>query len=582
GLFAARGAYAQILAGYWTFDDGSGTKAADASGNVYTASLINGASWAPGRIGGAVSANSASKQYVSFPAIDLSTTHATTVVFWSKRTYSTAGGHALLESTADFTQSSTGLAFFPDDSTCAGIQAAIKGDVGVTANCYGQPSSGVWHHFALVFDKTQSAGDQVVLYVDGVFQNPTRTLSASTNTNDFGNNPIWLFSRGGTGMFDSGQLDDLRLYKVALHAAEIQRIYHSAALISLVVSPASVSIPSGTALRFTATGTYADGSRRDLTSLVSWSSVSATVATIAHDGSTIGMGEGKTTIKAALTGLRASARITVTTAQTSMNMASAQSILSELSGNGVRLDTHGVHDNGSQFSNQAAVSIGTPTAGDLITCEVTFDGHNANALVSLTDNNNGSYEAAVPVHLNTTLIQWFGIYYKQAVLGSPGSVTTVTLKTRNSGPWSAISCQAWKGVATSNPLDLAFVQSRDALATANPTTGPNKTPAGNGELIIAGLGLYTSGAPTAGANYALIDTAPATQWWPEYWIQGTASPTAGNYVRGSDNFTDMMAAFKPTSSFTISTSPTSLTVVQGRSEATTISTAVRGAFNNSI
>lgn len=194
-----------------------------------------------------------------------------TVAFWSKRTYSTAGGHTLLESTTDFTQSTTGFALFPDDSACAGIQAAIKGDLGETANCYGQPTSGVWHHFALVFGKTQSAGVQVALYLDGVLQSPTRSLAASTNTNDFGNNSR-LFSQGGTTMFDSGQLDDLRIYKTALTAADIQQIYRSAALLSLAVSPASVSIPSGTAQRFTATGTYADGSRRDLTNWVTWSS----------------------------------------------------------------------------------------------------------------------------------------------------------------------------------------------------------------------------------------------------------------------------------------------------------------------
>jgi uncharacterized membrane protein len=580
GLFAAHGACAQTLAGYWSLIDGTGNKAGDNLGNTYTPFPVNGTSWGSGHGGEDVSATSASGRYIRIPAIDLSSTHSVTVAFRSKRIYSRTGGHALLQSTIDFTQSTTGFAVFPDDSTCAGIQAAIKGDVGVTANCYGQPSSGEWHHFALVFDKTQSAGDQVALYVDGVFQNPTRSLSASTNSNDFGNNPIWLFLRGGTGMFDSEQIDDLRLYKVALHAAEIQRIYHGAALISLVVSPASVSIPSGTAHRFTATGTYADGSRRDLTSSVSWSSVATTVATIAHDGSTIGMGEGETTIKAALAGLSASARITVTTAQTSMNMALAQSIPSELSGDGVGLDTHGVHDNGSQANNQVAVSIGTPTAGDLITCEVTFDGHNGNALVSLTDNNNGSYAAAVRVHLNITLIQWFGIYYKQAAVGSP---TTVTLKTTNSQPWSAVSCQSWKGMAASNALDAAFVQSQDALAS-NPTTGSSRTPSGNGELIIAGLGLYFAGAPTAGTNYALIDAAPATQWWPEYWIQTNASPTAGNYSQSSEYFTDMMAAFKPalTSSFTITSSPSSLSVVQGHSGTTTIGTTVNGSFDNPI
>jgi uncharacterized membrane protein len=421
-----------------------------------------------------------------------------------------------LESTPDFTQSTTGFAVFPDDSACGGIQAVIKGNVGETANCYDQPSSGVWHHFALIFDKTQSAGNQVALYLDGVLQSPTRSLAASTNTNDFGNNSLWLFSQGGTSGFDSGQLDDLRIYKTALTATEIEQIYDKAVV------------------------------------------------------NKVGAGSSAATPK------------TVTAAQTSRRAGQRQSIpAGELGGGGITLDLHGVHDNGSLASNQAAVSIGTPKAGDLITCEVTFDGHNSNALASLTDNNNGSYVAAVPAHLNTTLIQWFGIYYKQAVAGAP---TTVTLKTTNSQPWSAVSCQAWKGVATSNPLDSAFVQSRDALTTANPTTGANKTPAESGELIVAGLGLYTAPAPAAGTNYSLIDTAPATQWWPEFWVQTSATPTAGNYIRSSDNFTDMMAAFKPasTNSFSIAASPTSLSVVQGHSGTTTISTTISGTFNNPI
>src|SRR5215469_1656290 len=157
GVLAASPALAQSSAGHWTFDDRLGTKATDASGNSRVATLSNGVSWSTGKVGGAVSANSSLRQYVVTPAINLSSTRAMTVAFWSKRTYSTAGGHTLLESTADFTRSTTGFAVFPDDSTCGGIQAAIQGDVGETANCYVQPSSRVWHHFALVFDKTQSA-----------------------------------------------------------------------------------------------------------------------------------------------------------------------------------------------------------------------------------------------------------------------------------------------------------------------------------------------------------------------------------------------------------------------------------------
>jgi hypothetical protein len=44
----------------------------------------------------------------------------------------------------------------------------------------------------------------------------------NNNTNAFGNNPIYLFSRGGVGEFNAGTLDELRIYNHALSASEIQ------------------------------------------------------------------------------------------------------------------------------------------------------------------------------------------------------------------------------------------------------------------------------------------------------------------------------------------------------------------------
>src|SRR5271157_4709506 len=201
-------ARAQTPVGWWKFDDGSGTKAADSSGNGYTSNSLNSVNWVTRKIGDAVSANAADGQYVSIPAIDLSGTQAVTVTLWANRTYSTAGGHALFEATRNYTNSITGFVFFPDDETCAGIQAALRGNLGYVANCYSQPSSGVWHHLAVVFDKSQTGGDEVKSYVDGVLQTVNRSLYASTNTNDFGNNPIYLFSRAGTSKFTSGMIDD--------------------------------------------------------------------------------------------------------------------------------------------------------------------------------------------------------------------------------------------------------------------------------------------------------------------------------------------------------------------------------------
>ena len=223
---------AQTPVGYWKFDEGSGTRAADSSGNAHTALLSNGVSWVRGTKGGAILADAANQDSVAIPAIDLSSTHAVTIAFWAKRTYSMDGKGVLFEATGNYQNSTTGFVFLPDDETCHGIQAAMRGNEGTTANCYSQPSSGVWHHLALVLDKSQTGGNAVAFYVDDVLQTPSWNLSAATNTNNFGQDPVYLFSRGGTSQFSSGAVDDLRVYNRSLTAAQIQRIYSGSGLVS--------------------------------------------------------------------------------------------------------------------------------------------------------------------------------------------------------------------------------------------------------------------------------------------------------------------------------------------------------------
>jgi hypothetical protein len=231
--------------GFWTFNEGSGTTAADSSGNGHTATLVNGVSWVAGQIGEAVSANAAKSQYVNIPSINLSNTNAVTVAFWSKRTYSTSGGHVLLEATSNYNNSTTGFGFFPDDSDCKGIQAALHGNSGYTAMCYKQPTSNVWHHLAVVYDKSKAGASEVTLYIDGAQQTPSGDTFTSDNTNNFGNNSIYLFARGGTSEFDSGAVDDLRLYSTALTAAQVKQIYNSGTC-QLTATPSSIAFANTT------------------------------------------------------------------------------------------------------------------------------------------------------------------------------------------------------------------------------------------------------------------------------------------------------------------------------------------------
>jgi hypothetical protein len=148
---------------------------------------------------------------------------------WLNRTYSKNGGHTLLEDSTNFNATTTGFGLFPDDSgTCGGgIMVGLNGNAGYNIRCFAQPSSGAWHHLAAIYDKTQPGNGQISLYIDGVLQTPLSSPASAQNTNAFGNNPLFLFSRGGTQEFNAGLMDELRVYSRALSATEIQQLYQA-------------------------------------------------------------------------------------------------------------------------------------------------------------------------------------------------------------------------------------------------------------------------------------------------------------------------------------------------------------------
>lgn len=86
----------------------------------------------------------------------------------------------------------------------------------------------------------------------------------------------------------------------------------AADLTAITVSPATPSLPVDTAQQFTATGSYSDGSSRDLTALVAWNSSSTTAATVDMNGLATGLAAGTTTISATLNGITGSTLLTVT------------------------------------------------------------------------------------------------------------------------------------------------------------------------------------------------------------------------------------------------------------------------------
>jgi WD40 repeat protein len=82
-------------------------------------------------------------------------------------------------------------------------------------------------------------------------------------------------------------------------------------LTSIEVTPANPAIQVGSTQQFTATGTYSDGSTQNLTSEVTWTSSSSSVATIDAAGLGRGVGPGQTTISASFGGVNGDTALSV-------------------------------------------------------------------------------------------------------------------------------------------------------------------------------------------------------------------------------------------------------------------------------
>jgi hypothetical protein len=88
-------------------------------------------------------------------------------------------------------------------------------------------------------------------------------------------------------------------------------------LVSVAITTASATVPPGTTERLAATGTFTDGSTRDVSPTSHWSSSVPTVATVSNmsgsNGVVTSLGDGSTVISATLGSLSGSANLTVAT-----------------------------------------------------------------------------------------------------------------------------------------------------------------------------------------------------------------------------------------------------------------------------
>jgi hypothetical protein len=197
----------QGLVGYWSFNEGSGRTAMDASGYGNNGA-ITGATWVAGQIGGALSFDGSDDTViVSNVPVNTLTGGQNTTSFWmywngpkACMPFGWNGSYDLYLSTDGF-----------------GINTG-------QGNILGIPSTGLsgrWVHVAAIFYNGVPSASNSKLYIDGVEQSISDRLKATTRSVT-ATTKVTISGWGkDTGYKFRGMLDEVRIYNRALSASEI-------------------------------------------------------------------------------------------------------------------------------------------------------------------------------------------------------------------------------------------------------------------------------------------------------------------------------------------------------------------------
>ena len=567
------------LVGHWTFDAGSGTTAVDSSGSGYTATLFNGVTWVPGKIGNAISANN-TNQYASTASINLSATSAVTVATWVNRTYTSGGtnGDTLFEFSDNYNNYSNVFAFFPDEAPDCGVTAmeiGIDGNTGFNIKCFSQPTSGVWHHLAVVYDMTQAAANEVNLYIDGVLQTALKQTYNSNNSGSFGTYPLYIFSRAGTTSFAGGQMDDLQLYNRALSASEVQQIYGGATLspdFALASLPMSQTVTQGGTTTYTAAAAAANG----FSGAVSFSVSGLPAGATGTFSPTSVTGSGTSTLTVSTAATTPTGAYTLTITGTSGTL------------------THSVTV--TLVVNAPVTPDFTVTASPATQSVVQGTGTTYTATITAVNGFNG----AVSLSVNGLPTGATGTFNPTSVTGSGTSTLTVTtLATTPNGTYT-LTITGTSGALThgatatlvvnAEPVPNFTLSSSPASQSVVQGSGTSFTATATGTNGFSGAVTFSvTGLPT-GATGTFNPTSVTGSGTSTLAITTSGTTPAGSYtltITGTSgalthSATSTLMVNSPASTFTLTETPTSRTIVQGKSTTYSATMSTLTGFTGTV
>jgi len=209
------------LAGYWKFDDGSGTTAVDSSAGGNNGTLKSGPTWTTGRINGALSFNGSSTE-VDINKNVIDTSKDFSVAAWVQLSNTNVFASAV-------SQDGTNVSGFYLQCTNAGrfafsmISSDSTQGQSIRATSPFNPSTNLWYHLVGVHDATNN---QIKLYVNGTLVD-TQSVGAAWKA--VGETVIGRGRYGGNPVdFWPGLIDDVHVYNRILSDQDVAVLYNSA------------------------------------------------------------------------------------------------------------------------------------------------------------------------------------------------------------------------------------------------------------------------------------------------------------------------------------------------------------------
>lgn len=199
------------LLNYWPMNEAAGATSLGAAVGGTAINLTGGTAGVSGQTGTAVSFDGTNDFGVTASNLDLTSHNKVVVEALMKYSYTDQGFDGW-EFSPNVNSLTTGFMFAPvEASSLTSSNLILKGNGGYNYSFYSRPSADSWHHIVTVFDKG-AATDETAFYVDGQLQSMVSQPASSNNTNTFGNNLLYLMSRGGTSLFGQGEVQHLAIY----------------------------------------------------------------------------------------------------------------------------------------------------------------------------------------------------------------------------------------------------------------------------------------------------------------------------------------------------------------------------------